>query len=196
MNTIIHQFTEKVMADLEKELIKVLQENDGNISEIVLTLKKRLDKLGRDLCSYAIEELDDILRNDQIRKEDWYIERRDDAKTLLTIFGEVKYKRTYYKSKKGKGYKYLVDERLGINPHQKMDSSLKAAVIDLAIENSYKISGRRLLEDIEISDQTVMNNIRRLEVIDNSYMNKPQCKKQVKVLYVEADEDHVALQRS
>ncbi|WP_245592101.1 UPF0236 family transposase-like protein [Clostridiisalibacter paucivorans] len=65
------------------------------------------------------------------------------------MFGEVNYKRTYYKNKKTSEYKYLSDERLGIDIHDRLDSSLKAKLVDEAIQSSYKKSGQIAVNSIE-----------------------------------------------
>ena len=66
-------------------------------------------------------------------------------KKLFTVFGEVKYQRTYYRSKSTGKHKYLSDEFLGINSHDRIDMSLKARLIDKAVDTAYGRSGKKLL---------------------------------------------------
>ncbi|KEI10452.1 hypothetical protein Z957_01565 [Clostridium sp. K25] len=151
-----------------------------------------------EICKAALAAADEAVRNDTNRKKNWIVERKD-IKALLSIFGEIIYERTYYKSKKTGEYKYISDELLGIKPHDKMDISLKAELVEESINIAYGKSAKKAVESIDLSAQTVMNTIRELEHIPNltceDLIEKKECEKiKIKYLYVEADEDHVALQ--
>ncbi len=50
----------------------------------------------------------------------WEVVRKNDRKVVLTPFGAVEFKRRYYRHRDSKEYKYLVDEKFGITPHQKV----------------------------------------------------------------------------
>jgi len=113
---------------------------------------------------------------------------------LTTIFGEVKYKRTYYENRKTGEYSYLSDEAVGISAHDKLDSSLKTRLIEEAVFMPYSRSGEKATDAVSLTGQTVMNSIRELGKIENDAVKVKQEKKVVKTLYIEADEDHVALQ--
>ena len=115
-------------------------------------------------------------------------------KSLGTVFGEVKYKRTYYENKKTGEYKYLSDELLGIEAHDKMDTSLKSKLIEEAIDSPYRKSGMKASESIEFTGQTEMNAIRELGPVEDNAIPIKSKNKEIKLLFIEADEDHVALQ--
>jgi hypothetical protein len=106
----------------------------------------------------------------------------------------VHYERTYYKKKQTKEYRYLSDELVGIRSYDKMDTSLKARLIEEAVETPYARSGRKAAESVELSSQSVMNSIRELGPIANNAVEVMTGKVTPKILYIEADEDHVALQ--
>ena len=194
MDTIIQDFAEDVSTKLRKMLENIMSGSNEGISALVTLLKEELDKLGTELCRYFIEAADEIIKESSKRQKEWVVERSNDQKTLATVFGKVKYERTYYKSKGDKGYRHLVDDRLGIKPHQRMDSSLEAKLVNEASNNSYAKVGKQAVNSLKISDQTVMNKIRKLEKIENNLLDDNKEKREVKCLYVEADEDHVALQ--
>lgn len=78
------------------------------------------------------------MRGSKYRKEKYYIQRRNDKKTLTTVFGEVNYKRTYYKHKKNKDYVYLSDQMIGIEPHNRMDLSYKVMLVEESMDSSYQ----------------------------------------------------------
>ncbi len=53
---------------------------------------------------------------------------------------------------------------------------------------------KRASNNVQVTRQTVMNTIRRLGNVENDEAEIPLKKRVVKTLYIEADEDHVALQ--
>jgi hypothetical protein len=193
MNTIIHEIIEKITRDFNNN-IEDLMLNSRDISRFIINTKKSLDEIGAMIVKEALEMLDEIIRESSSRKKEYYIQRRNDEKTLITIFGEVNYLRTYYKSKKDGSYRYLSDELVGIYPYERMDLSYESELIEEAIETSYEKSGKRASNNVQVTRQTVMNTIRRLGNVENDEAEIPLKKRVVKTLYIEADEDHVALQ--
>ncbi len=193
MNTIIHQIIEKITKDI-KDNIEDLMLNSRDISKFIQNTSKSLDEIGVMIVKEALEMLDEVIRESSKRKREYYIQRRNDRKTLITKFGEVNYLRTYYKSKKDGSYRYLSDELVGIYPYERMDLSYESELIEEAIETSYEKSGKRASNNVQVTRQTVMNTIRRLGNVENDEAEIPLKKRVVKTLYIEADEDHVALQ--
>lgn len=193
MNTIIHEIIEKITRDFNNN-IEDLMLNSRDISRFIINTKKSLDEIGAMIVKEALEMLDEIIRESSSRKKEYYIQRRNDRKTLITKFGEVNYLRTYYKSKKDGSYRYLSDELVGIYPYERMDLSYESELIEEAIETSYEKSGKRASSNVQVTKQTVMNTIRRLGNVENDEAEIPLKKRVVKTLYIEADEDHVALQ--
>lgn len=193
MELIIQEIIEKISNGFEKSLESLLEEGK-DISEFILSTKKTLDEIGTTLVAEALEIVDEAYRNSNDRKQSWTIKERAAKKTLTTIFGDVKYERTYYENKVTGEYCYLSDEALGIKAHDKLDASLKAKLIEEAISMPYSKSGEKASEAVTLTSQTVMNSIRELGNVDNNAAEVKQSKKSVRVLYIEADEDHVALQ--
>lgn len=193
MNTIIQQIVEKIIKSVEGNLEIVLKERK-NISDLIINLKQTLDEVGTDLTSAVLEEMDQRVKESTNRKQDWVVKSKDSPKSLSTIFGEVKYKRTYYENKRTGEYKYLSDEILGIQAHDKMDTSLKSRLIEEAIDSPYRKSGVKASDSIDLTGQTVMNTIRELGPVANNMIPIKEKNKDIKLLFIEADEDHVALQ--
>ena len=193
MELIIHEVLEKISGSYEEELIKLFKEKK-EISEFILNMKKSLDEIGTMLVAEALETVDEVYRNSKARKLNWSIKSKADQKTLTTMFGDVKYKRAYYVNKRTGEYSYLSDEAVGIEAHDRLDASLKAKLIDEAVVMPYSRSGEKAAEAVSLTSQTVMNSIRELGSIDNDAVEIKQEKKSVRILYIEADEDHVALQ--
>lgn len=193
MELIIQKIIEKISNSYEKELQSLIRERK-DISEFILGTKKTLDEIGITSVAEALETVDEIYRNSKSRKHNWTVKSKADKKTITTIFGEVGYERTYYKNKKTGKYSYLSDEAMGITAHANLDASLKAKLIEEAVFMPYSRSGEKAAEAVSLTGQTVMNSIRELGRVENDTVEIKQEKKAVKILYIEADEDHVALQ--
>ncbi len=193
MELIIQEITNKIISNFEQDLEKLIRER-RDISDFILATKKTLDEVGAGLVSEALEIVNEVYRNSKERKKNWRIKEKAAKKTLITIFGEVSYERTYYQNKKTGEYSYLSDEAVGIETHDKMDASLKANLIEEAIYMPYSRSAKQASEAVDLTSQTVMNSIRELGSVGNGAAEIKQDKRSVKVLYIEADEDHVSLQ--
>ena len=164
-----------------------------DISEFILETEKDLNEVGKCLVKEALEIHDEMVKESPERKASWYVQEKDKEASLATIFGEVKYASTYYKKKDGTEYARLSDEMLGIEAHDKMDLSLKARCVENAVEIPYRKSGERVSRAIELSGQTVMNAIRWLGPVPLYKHPEGQEKREVEYLFIEADEDHVAM---
>jgi len=193
MTNSIIEIAQIITKSFEENFEKLLAEKK-DISEFIVEIKKVLDKSGAILVAEALETLDSLVKSDTKRKQSWYVHEKSAPNTIATIFGEVHYHRTYYKHKIDKEYRYLSDELVGIKAYDKMDLSLKAKLIEEAIDTPYARSGSKAAESIELTSQSVMNTIRELGPIKNSAAGIKKAKNTPKVLYIEADEDHVALQ--
>ena len=186
----INHFIEFGVKNIEKK-VKNFVCNGGDLADLVLNLKEDVFELVRNILQEVIEDMDNLLRNNQERKKYWEIIRKDENK-ILTIFGEVRYRRTYFKLKNGNKREYLVDKIIGIEPHDRVSADVVINVIEEAVESSYRKAGEMATYLDEISKQAVMKKIHSLEIIEPGI--KVEKKKKLKTLYVEADEDYVSLQ--
>jgi len=84
---------------------------------------------------------------------------------------------------------------MGIEKYERIDLNLRGNILDLSTMLSYEKSIRELgsvSAHCNISRQTVMNTIRKIDNLQT--YEKPQGKKKAEVLYIEADEDYIHLQ--
>ncbi|MDO4325816.1 MAG: UPF0236 family protein [bacterium] len=87
---------------------------------------------------------------------------------------------------------YSLDEVMGIKSHARMTEDVEVKILEEAVETSYEKAGSKAVRNEKISRQTVKNKIEKLEIpIERE---KSEKKREVKYLYVEADEAHVSLQ--
>jgi hypothetical protein len=174
-----------------EETIKNFISEKKDVADLVLGLQESLFELGRNIVTEVLEDMDEYLRNCEIRKKDWEVIRKDET-GLLTSFGSIKYSRTYFKPKKEGKRQYLVDEIVGINPHDRVSADVVINALDEAIDSSYRKAGEEAAYMDSITKQAVMNKVHEIEVKDAPI--EVQEKRGARVLYIEADEDHVALQ--
>jgi len=174
-----------------EEKIKDFIINKKDLADLVFGLQEDIFELGRNILQEVIEDIDDKLRSSGVRKKEWEVVRKDPG-SILTSFGTLRYGKTYFKPQKGGSRKYLVDKIVGIDPHDRVSSDVVINAAEEAIESSYRKGGKKAAYTDEISKQSVMNIIHSIEVV------QPEIevigKKEIKILYIEADEDHVALQ--
>jgi len=174
-----------------EDTIKNFISEKRDIADLVLGLQESLFELGRNIVTEVLEDMDEYLRNCEIRKKDWEVIRKDET-GLLTSFGSIKYSRTYFKPKKEGKRQYLVDEIVGINPHDRVSADVVINALDEAIDSSYRKAGEEAAYMDSITKQAVMNKVHQIEVKDVPIEVRE--KRGARVLYIEADEDHVALQ--
>lgn len=187
----IQHFNEFGLRKIEK-VIETFVTEKKDLADLVLDLQETLFELGRNIVAEVLEDMDDYIRNSADRKKRYEIVRKDPS-TLLTSFGLVAYSRTYFKPKAGGHRKYLVDELAGISPHDRVSADVVINAIEEAVQSSYRKAGTKVAYDSDLSKQAVMKKVHEIEVVDAPLPSTE--KKSVRVLYIEADEDHVALQK-
>ena len=150
----------------------------------------KLKKAAAELTEAYAREIDAALYEDRAGRKaaGLSVERRGNRRTILTDIGEISYERTYYAMRDGT-YDYPVDRVLGIDRYQRVSDRTMLKLAGEAKENSYASAGRIVAEG-KISRQTVMNAVRRCRAGEKEVT----ARRQVPVLHVDADEDHVSLQ--
>jgi len=176
-----------------ENLLKVLQ-GEINYRDFEKKLKELLDKLGCTILKQVLENLDEKIRENKEERPGYWVERRDDEKSVLTVFGKVNYTRTYYRNKHDGICKHLVDEIAGYTPHMKVDPVVKGELLDHAAEKSYEKATKALSlynAGKKLSRQTVSNIVKSFDNPRTYEEQEP--KKEVPVVYIEADEDHLSV---
>ena len=171
-------------------------EGEATFPSFELKLREELDELGRNICTEVMEATDKWLKDNPKERKGWIVERTNEPKRVVTTFGEMSFKRTYYYNKKTGEYAHLADLAAGLEPHAKTDQAVRAVLVDAAADVSYRKAGKQACPsspEWELSGQTVMNTVRRTKLDKPASCNRgPKAK--VRVLHVQADEDHVPRQ--
>ena len=184
INSIIQTIIEN-KEQLEKSLEKSIKESE--ISIFSRELRTVLDEAGRKVLVGILETIDEILFESGKRKQEYEV-RETRKRTLITEYGNIRYKRRYYKNKRTKEYIYLADAKMGIGKNERISKEVESKIIELASDISYKKTGKRVVGNEEISATTVMKKVRKEEL----KVKTDEEKIKIKRLYIEADEDHVS----
>ncbi|WP_418494199.1 ISLre2 family transposase [Enterocloster sp.] len=166
--------------------------NPLNWTDQILGIQQILRKFGAAVISELLEECNTILENSIKRRAFWRIKDRT-KKHLLTSVGMIGFTHTRFEHKETGKTAYLLDQILGIQPHARISRDLECRLLEEAAQSSYRKAGYTASEQDPVSGQTVMRHVHCLKCIRQTN-GQDQEKRRVKQLYVEADEDHIALQ--
>lgn len=199
---------EKLIINNFSQIIK--QSNNANPNENkVFNYIRMLDTLDERICDIAlnslktiIESIDQGYRNSFDRRHQFHIKART-SRTIMTIFGEITYRKTIYSYKHKKGSYCYIDDYLGLKKYDYFDPYIKALVINYAADNPYtKVAkiindmiGNRIktFEPFQyITKQTIRN------IILTSTLSNPEPTElpTPENLYIMADEKYIATQNN
>lgn len=160
-------------------------------AEFVLNLQVNLNEWGRMMIKEGLEEIDLQIKNSRKRHYDGWLVDNTNSKELITSLGALKFMKTSYYNKTTGEYKYLLDSAVGFEPGKKITEDAMANMYKEAAQTSYRRSGEMMSKDTVVSKATIKNKLHSLKFPPEV---KPEKKKRVEYLYIDADEDHVSLQ--
>ena len=187
----IQHFVKYGIPQLE-ETQKTFMENPSLLGECAVQVKQIMLELGCQILSEIVEECNTMLEDSVKRKLHWQIKDRSE-KHLLTSLGSISFTHTRFEHKTTGETAYLLDRILGLSPHARLSEDAKASLLEEAAQSSYEKASQLSGGEGRVSRETVMRHVHRIHV--TSYKKEEGGeKRRVKYLYVEADEDHIALQ--
>lgn len=186
----IKYFEEECINRFEK-LEDNFMKNPQKLAEYVLGLTEELHNLGLRMIQESLEEMNGMLRKSQKRLQHWVVESHE-SKQLITSLGTVIFKKTLFTNKETGESEYLLDRIMGLEKHERLSGDALARMLKEAVQTSYRRGGEETSLTAEVKKQTVKNKIHELEFSRNE--EKPEKKKEIEYLYIEADEDHASLQ--
>lgn len=187
----ILQFQEKGVENLEKIFMNYSADMT-KIAEMIKGVTDGVVNLGLSMIAEEWEMYDEFLRKNRRIRQDWYIVRKDST-ALLTSLGTVVYHKTLFRNKNTGTYEYLLDRVMGMQKHARMTEDAEAKILEEAVQSSYRKGGENVcITEACVSKEAVMKKIHALEFPRN--IEKPEEKKVVDYLYIDADEDHISLQ--
>ena len=187
----IQHFVKYGIPQLE-ETQKTFMENPSLLGECAVQVKQIMLELGCQILSEIVEECNTMLEDSVKRKLHWQIKDRSE-KHLLTSLGSISFTHTRFEHKTTGETAYLLDRILGLSPHARLSEDAKASLLEEAAQSSYEKASQLSGGEGRVSRETVMRHVNRIHA--PSYKKEDSgVKRRVKYLYVEADEDHIALQ--
>ena len=186
----IQQFGEVGVKILEK-VIERFVKDPKNHADFIYGITEGVTNLGLSIIAETLEEMDEEIRMSAFRKQKWSIVKRDET-TLLTSLGTITYQKTLFINKESRKRAYLLDQLLGIEKHARMTEDAHARILEETVESSYQKGGKNASLTDYVSKQTVKNKVHELKFFPET--KEDIQKKKVKVLHINADEDHVSAQ--
>lgn len=192
-----------IINEISKATINITMNSINNVNNYI-NLIKSFDEIVNKGIILAIksylEDLDYNYTNSIERKNKYHIKDYC-SRTILTIFGEITFKRHFFKSKlNGKSFCY-VDRQLGLNKYEYFDPYIQSLVIEKASLDSISKTCHEINELIGnrvslnkkfsfLSRQSARNIILKslLSEEDNIELDTPE------ELYVIADEKWISTQ--
>lgn len=191
MHTSIQRFVEFGTHNLQKAIEKFIYHPE-NMADFVKSVQQEVLKFGLDIISETLNDCNKFLLESKERKQKWHVVRTD-SKQLLTSIGPVNFNKTLFKNKVTGKTTYLIDKYLQIESHERISEDAYACLLEEAVQTSYSKAGDNASIMDMVSKQTVMDKIHKLHFPKEHYSGE---KKSVEYLYVDADEDHIALQKN
>ena len=174
---------EKVFCGYASDLTKVAEMVQGVTDSVI--------GLGLSMIAEEWEFYDTLLHDRKDLRPGWRVIRRDEV-SKLTSLGEVTYKKTYFYNPQTGERCYLLDRLMGFSSGERLTEDAVARIYEEAADSSYRKGGMNAsISRVPVSKETVMEKLHSLQF---PQVERPEEKRQVKTLYIDADEDHVALQ--
>lgn len=164
-------------------------ENPTELGSVVVELKEILSEFECCILSEMLTDCNTALENSAERKAFWQIKDRGE-RSLQTTLGMLRFTHTRFTQKETKEVAYLLDRVMGLEVHVRLSEDVVETILEKASEESYRKAGKELGEKKQVSAESVMRHVKQVEIPE---AETPSKKLKAESLYVEADEDHIAL---
>ena len=188
MSNIVTHSLEKLYRELIEIDQKFLDSDLKDMDSYEESLAKAAKRAVTEHMQAMYDSIDEALCKDICRDEKYTIQRHD-KRELLTVSGAICFDHTLFRKREDGSYHYLLDEWLGLDSHERLSCTAEAEVLKEAVKSSYSRAANVLGEDTQITKTAVMNKVHAIQA--EIPFEKPQKKKCVEYLYIEADEDHI-----
>ena len=149
-----------------------------------------------EMLKQYLEAIDKKYKNSKERKDIYYVQCTR-KRTLITSIGLVTFNKTYYKSKRKINGKYeffsFIEEILGLEKWAKMSINAEVDLVNMALDVNTSYAAANAIPNYPISRQAVSTKINKLKFNLDLEIKKSSITPEV--IYIEADEAHVNLQK-
>ena len=180
----------EILEKLKRAYMDFFSKPEKTLSEAEKRFKEPLNEATAELISACYERMDEALRTDKLklRESGLGVVRKNDPREILTAFGTVRYRRTYFRMKSGE-YIYPTDSVAGVEPYRRLSDGVSEALVEASRSVSYAKSAQSAARG-QVSPQSVMRKIRECSVPDTP---ETEDKPKPATLHLDADEDHITL---
>lgn len=172
-------------------IVNLFYQDVSKEAEFEDELEDVVKKFVCDVMSEAYTNVNTVIKDSNERKRDWNVVKTEDKK-LLSRFGEFSYKSTTFVNKQTCKHASLVNQYLGISPHERLTERVKEHILQEAVQSNYHRAGEECSYQNTLSKEAVMNYLHSLKFPEHPMW--PEKKRVAKTLFIEADEDHCKLQ--
>lgn len=188
MENIVAHSLEKLYTEFEKADHSFLDSGMKDMDAYEKSLAEAARRAAAEHMEAVYSSMDQMLCSDIGRKKKYTIQRHD-SRELLTVNGPIRFTHTLFRSREDGSYHYLMDEWLGLDAHERLSAAAEAKVLGEAAKSSYARAAEVLGKDAELTKTAVMEKVHAIQM--EIPFEKPEKKKCVEYLYLEADEDHI-----
>lgn len=174
-----------------RKITEVEEINTGGLKRMMESIKPILEQTALETMSVLLAEIEERIFRETKRQREWTTVRKDDVKSIETIFGTLEYKRRYYRNRETGQLAHLLDGWLEIGAWQKVGDDVRESLVNEAVELSYQKSGEKAAPAM-VSKTSVGRYVSETPVAEG--LRSDGKKRKCPVVYVEADEDHVSMQ--
>ncbi|WEV43724.1 ISLre2 family transposase [Lactobacillus sp. ESL0684] len=166
--------------------------NQLTFDDLLEAFMQELRHWGLNLIRSYLEQLDDNYKQLPSRKQKYTVKA---TRTCIkqTLYGQLSFKRTYYQDKKSKQYFFWLDRALSFEKYSRMTLGFKAAVLENVAKYHYQAAIDMIKYSEIHSKTTVMNIVHREGQLLPNQPDQVRSRDN-QIIYLEADEDHVAFQ--
>lgn len=188
MNKVINDILNECITKLEEYKKELLDDNIYEFYSFYQKSKEEFNKTFLKIMQNVLKQKDEEYYKTRNKKE-ILITHKNKVKTLLTEEGELKISRNRYYSVLDKKPFYYIDSILNLD-RKRIFKPFEIKILKHSINKSYKSVEKNF--DNKVTCQTAINiakrNINKIEAIE-----KEVTKRNIKEIFIEADEDHVHL---
>ena len=203
-NKIIPIISLKLFNDVEF-LLNNLFVNDGqnHYFSLIYKIQSSARDLVKSIVISTFEELDNEFKESTYRKTRYFVNKSNVSRTLITVVGEITFKRTYYVSKYSNKKFFYIDKIFDLPKNDHYDPIVKAIAVSKSVSTSQAQAVRdtsSLINDLSyFESNSIIKDIPRQSVfnwIKNWYVPNivPKSVETPKTLYVMADEKYIGAQ--
>ncbi len=114
----IQQFIDLGVNNLQKAS-EEFSDNPGNFAEFVYKVRDEALQMALNYIAETLDTCNQLIRDCPKRSDDWVVVRTD-RKELVTSIGKVTFHKTLFKNKKTGKSRYLVDDLVGFEQHERL----------------------------------------------------------------------------